>query len=79
MIVASTAASSSSGAPGVAMSLVAMASIVAGSAIFLALIAMVAHASYLRKKEYNLHVAEWHQAESDALKRKERFNKEMLH
>jgi hypothetical protein len=70
----------SSGAPSHPMSPVAMASVVAGSAIFLALMALVAHASYRRKKEYDWHVAEWRRAEEEARTQKERHDREeMLH
>jgi hypothetical protein len=62
------------------MSPVAMGSIAAGSAIFLLLIALVAHASYKRKKEHDWHVAEWHRTESEArTQQKDRPDKEMPH
>ncbi len=84
MIVAGAA----SAPPSNAMSPVAMASVVAGSAVFLALMTLVAHASYKRKKEHDWHVAEWHRAESEAWmqrrreqqqQQKDQNDREMLH
>jgi hypothetical protein len=76
MIVAGAASGT---LPSNAMSPAAVASIAAGSAIFLALIALVAHASYKRKKEQDWHIAEWHRAESEARTQREWPDKEMLH
>lgn len=78
MIVAGAASSGTTSSSN-AMSPVAMGSIAAGSAIFLLLMALVAHASYKRKKEHDWHVAEWHRAESEARTQRERPDKEMLH
>ncbi|HVX03141.1 MAG TPA: hypothetical protein VHA09_08310 [Nitrososphaera sp.] len=80
MIVATTQSGAPSSAPSASygMSPVAMASIIVGSAIFVALLVLVAHASYRRKKEYDWHVAEWRRAESDAqAQRKKQLQKKM--
>jgi hypothetical protein len=61
------------------MSPVAMASIAAGSAIFLVLGVLVAHASYRRKKEHDWHVAEWRRAEEARMRKERHDREEMLH
>lgn len=77
------AASSGAPASSHAMSPVAMASVAVGSAIFLALMVLVAHASYRRKKEHDWHVAEWRRAESEARMRHQKERRpdkeEMMH
>lgn len=59
------------------MSPVAMASVIVGSAIFVALLVLVAHASYRRKKEYDWHVAEWRRVESDARMQRQKQQQQM--
>jgi hypothetical protein len=61
-----TALSSSSSSAANPMSSVAFASVIAGSIVFLVLIALVTHASYMRRKEHNWKVAVWNMNESAA-------------
>ena len=77
MIVAPPAAASASGANPI--SPVGLASIIAGSLIFLALGIMVAHASYRRKKEHDWHVAEWQRSEQALKPQRDRRDEELVH
>ena len=76
MIVANTSPGAPASNP---MTPVAMASIIAGMLVFLALGILVAHASYQRKKESDWHVAEWHRAEADSMKKREREERDLAH
>lgn len=57
------------------MSIGGLASIIAGTVVFLALGIQVAHASYRRRKEHDWNVREWNMAEERA----KRQDKELLH
>lgn len=61
------------------MTPVAAASVIAGTLVFLALGILVAYASYQRKKENDWHVAEWHRAEADSMKKREREERDLAH
>lgn len=79
-LVALIVAGSAPGAlPSNPMTPVAMASIIAGMLVFLALGILVAYASYQRKKESDWHVAEWHRAEADSVKKRDREERDLTH
>lgn len=82
MIVAGASSIAPAGATSSnAMSQVAFGSIIIGSGIFLLLIGLVAHASYMRRKEHDWHVAEWRRMESEVQMKQQgkRLDEETLH
>jgi hypothetical protein len=72
MIVAPAA---SGAPPSNPMSVGGLASIIAGTVIFLVLGILVAHASYRRRKEYDWNVREWQRAEEH----EKSHDKELVH
>jgi hypothetical protein len=75
-LVAMIVAPAATGAPAeTPMSLGGLASIIAGSVVFLALGVLVAHASYRRRKEHDWNVREWNMAEGRAKSR----DQELVH